>query len=546
MSKRYTLLKADGNGLKSCAFFLSEKGCRNGGDCKFLHGEQPTKGSASAARSDSVLATKAADVAVSTNDTSLSSSKRSSNQNRGEKAAEVERVAKKTARKPAKNADDKGKIAIKSEAHPAPTPVSTPAPRSPKGELTPLVSKTEAVPASSSPDAITADTVVAMEKRAAREKVTREVAAHVARVRATAAAAAAKAAAAEAAAAEAEAAVVLEVEDPKPRKTRKKKNKNPVVEEAVAAVAPAPAEAIPEAASTSTGMAAETVNLKPQKKCDNMKDAAVAMPTSVPNGILASAPDSTMTTTADRVRSPAATPKKKLCSFFNKKRKCRAGDLCPFLHAGVEGEGTGKTRGGTNKTQTSKRSEGVPQQNQLQQSSSVAPKSSSVPSPTSIPSTTEVAGSPSVALPVAPAPVPTLSPWPSPISEEKSFQARKKRGWPEASAVSSQVQPVENDASGGLLEGLPISPFVTSDSEHKDRGDTQNEDREDTQNEDRGDTQDEGWLEERKAFEMEIPHVRADPWQVRSLYLALFFLSRVVGKLSTVGIYLLQHCRKQG
>lgn len=550
MSKRYILVKADGDGPKSCAFFLSEKGCRNGADCKFFHGEQPTQGSASAAQYNSVLATKTADVAVSTSTTPITSSVSLSNANEGEKAAEDERMAKKArklAKKAKENAKENHKIAINSEAHPDPTP---------------LAPKTVAVPAASSTSAIAADTVVALEntlssakakKRTAREKATREAAAHVARARATAAAAAAAAAAAEAEAAEAEAeaASVLEVEDPKPKEKRKKKNNNTVVEQAVAA--PAPAVAMREAAPTSTGMAPEAVNPKPKKKRNKkMKEAepivvppaGVAMPTSVPNSVPATALDNTTTTTtatavatADGVSSPAVTPQreksvKKLCSFFNKKKGCRTGALCPFLHAGVERGGAGGTRGGIkNRTPTPKQSEGVPQQHQLQQPSFVAPKSSEVPSPTPVPSTSSVAGLPSVALPMAPASVAALSPRPSPtcVSEEESFPARRKRGRPEASAIPSQVQP----AAGGLLEGLPISPFVALAR---------------TEDDDLGDAQGGCGFAKEKSIEMEIPHVRADPWQVRSL---LCFaspcrvLARVV-ELSGVGMFLLQLNRKQG
>ncbi|CAM9997234.1 unnamed protein product, partial [Ascophyllum nodosum] len=34
MSKRYLLVKAEGEGPKTCAFFSSEAGCRNGANCK--------------------------------------------------------------------------------------------------------------------------------------------------------------------------------------------------------------------------------------------------------------------------------------------------------------------------------------------------------------------------------------------------------------------------------------------------------------------------------------------------------------------------------
>lgn len=44
MSRRYSLHKIDGDGPKPCAFFSSEEGCRNGDQCKFLHGDQPTAG----------------------------------------------------------------------------------------------------------------------------------------------------------------------------------------------------------------------------------------------------------------------------------------------------------------------------------------------------------------------------------------------------------------------------------------------------------------------------------------------------------------------
>jgi RNA exonuclease 1 len=46
MGKGYKLTSASGDGPKTCAFFFSDKGCRNGANCKFSHESAPTSGGA--------------------------------------------------------------------------------------------------------------------------------------------------------------------------------------------------------------------------------------------------------------------------------------------------------------------------------------------------------------------------------------------------------------------------------------------------------------------------------------------------------------------
>lgn len=60
MKTKYTLFSADGAKPAPCAFFASPEGCRNGGKCKFLHGEasSPLKVPAKRDRSHSVVSSE--------------------------------------------------------------------------------------------------------------------------------------------------------------------------------------------------------------------------------------------------------------------------------------------------------------------------------------------------------------------------------------------------------------------------------------------------------------------------------------------------------
>eukprot|EP00985_Skeletonema_marinoi_P028381 scaffold24733_cov80-Skeletonema_marinoi.AAC.4 len=47
----YKLTSASGDGPKTCAFFFSDKGCRNGANCKFSHDAAAAAAAAAAAPS---------------------------------------------------------------------------------------------------------------------------------------------------------------------------------------------------------------------------------------------------------------------------------------------------------------------------------------------------------------------------------------------------------------------------------------------------------------------------------------------------------------
>ncbi|KAL9180204.1 hypothetical protein ACHAXT_008174 [Thalassiosira profunda] len=58
MGKGYKLTSAAGSGPKTCAFFFSDKGCRNGANCKFSHDKPPAGGGGGSTDSSSVVSSE--------------------------------------------------------------------------------------------------------------------------------------------------------------------------------------------------------------------------------------------------------------------------------------------------------------------------------------------------------------------------------------------------------------------------------------------------------------------------------------------------------
>lgn len=157
---------------------------------------------------------------------------------------------------------------------------------------------------------------------------------------------------------------------------------------------------------------------------------------------------------------PAAKPAKpatRVCSFFNKKKGCQTGALCPFLHQGVEGGGFGGTRG---RAKTPPAPVVVAAPVAPSPVAAVAPSTPAAPKAKKPKSTPPPAAGLAAVAPAPPVPattpaLPFAAPPPSPaaaaaVSESPSSRRTRKRGRSETPVATG----------GGLLDGLPISPFV--------------------------------------------------------------------------------------
>ena len=436
MSKRYLLVKAEGEGPKTCAFFSSEAGCRNGANCKFLHGNQSTAGSAAASR-----ATKPADVVTTSKEPSQPPPGPSVAEG-GTTEAEDERLAKKKARKEARKAKERSKVAAEHRLNITQTADGSvhcptgaaPVLQSPNGDRT-VQTLAEAAPSS----------VVIMSDGATPDG---------AGSAATKVLSLAKA----------------EILDQK--KKRRKTNKDAMVAKASSSI---PTTAVPNGAS------------------------AVALGVGTNEHATAS--------TTWVVPQPKKTKKeKKKCSFFNKKKGCRSGALCPFLHEGVE---MGGSRVASNVKPP------LPEESPVEVKASRDAVTSTNGTPMAKP-LLPTPGKPFVAVdhPAAtPTPrvsLPTSGALPStPTAHDSTPTAHdsgvgsdrltRKRGRSKtANAVQHLASP---SASSGLLDGLPVSPFVTAAASAKEQG--------------HGPLGGVGLVDKAEAAPEGIPHVRADPWQVK-------------------------------
>eukprot|EP00903_Cladosiphon_okamuranus_P005818 g5761.t1 len=453
MAKRYVLMKADGDGPKPCAFFASAAGCRNSAGCKFLHGDQPTAGS---------LAAKAAKGAATANTTPAPPTVApvptpapvepppAENGHSATAVEEAERAAKKKAKKKAKKekeAREAAAAAAAAVAAAAPAPAPAPAPvATPVAPAPPPVVPTPAPPAAALVVASAADPPLSKTK--AKKQAFREKAARKAEAAAAAAAANAAAANANAIAVAAAAAAATTTANPPPTP--------PAAVPATPAVVPngeAPSPVTAAAAAAGAAAVSSVLPVSKKKKRKNKKKAAqppaaAATPASAPATAVNPAPVPApagppppfyhplppMSTPL-----PAAKPAKpttRVCSFFNKKKGCQTGALCPFLHRGVEGGGFGGTRGHAKPAPAA----------------AVAP-APAAPATPATPKTRKPKPTPPAVPAVTPVPSAVVGAAAAAVSESPSSRRTRKRG-------RSETPVAAGGAGSGLLDGLPISPFV--------------------------------------------------------------------------------------
>lgn len=221
-----------------------------------------------------------------------------------------------------------------------------------------------------------------------------------------------------------------------------------------------------------------------------------------------------------------AKPGVKVCSFYNKKKGCQVGALCPFLHQGIEGGGLGGTRG---------RAQPPPAAAAAATPAVVSPRACPVPvvaaapattpkakeskatvifSPVTAPAVNLAATAPAAAaavttlgvLPVATPPPPAAAVQTAAVAaeagvagESSSSRRTRKRGRSETPAAAAD--------SAGLFGGLPISPFVTPKTAAKSAASQESA--------------------VAPAVPLDVPHPKADVWKVNENILSLFlFMSR--------------------
>ncbi|CAB1098762.1 unnamed protein product [Ectocarpus sp. CCAP 1310/34] len=517
MANRYVLVRSDGDGPKPCAFYASAAGCRNAASCKFLHGDQPTAGSL-VAKSQPPSATKAkpaAEAVTTPMPTPAASVTPLSANGHSAAAEEAARAAKKKAKKKTKKEREAREAAA--AAAPATTPAPAPAPvvnghsaaaEEPKGTANKKAKKkakkereareaaaagaaTTPAPAQApapapapvaSPAALTptpagtpAPVAVATgqilsktkaKKQAFREKAARkaEAAAALATANANAANAAAAAAGAAALAAAARAA-----------------NPSPPLAPPPTGVAPA---VVPGAAAPTpvAAAAAPALPVSKKKKRKNKKKTAPAATPPAAGAVVGPPPPvfrqmpkmSTPPPPPPPPPSPATAskPTTRVCSFFNKKKGCQVGALCPYLHQGVERGGFGGTRGHAKPPTATvpPAAVGPPPASPVAVAAAAAASRKRKPASSPVAPAVDVAvvAAPVAAvmpvLPFAPPPPPTAVqavPPPAEVaggaaSESPSSRRKRKRGRSETPAATAAA------AGAGIFDGLPISPFVAT------------------------------------------------------------------------------------
>ncbi|CAM9921609.1 unnamed protein product [Ectocarpus sp. 6 AP-2014] len=544
MANRYVLVRSDGDGPKPCAFYASAAGCRNAASCKFLHGDQPTAGSLSA-KSQPPPAAKAkpAAAAVTTpTPTPAASMTPPSANGHSATVEEAERAAKKKVKKKAKKereareaaaaaaaattpapapapvanghsaaaedaegtAKKKAKKKAKKEreaaaAAAATTPAAAPAPAPAPAPVAPPAAPTPTPPGTPVPVAVAAGQTLSTtkaKKQAFREKAARKAEAAAALATANANAANAAAAAASAAAL----AAVARAANPSPPLALAPTPLAP-------AVAPGPAAPTPVAAAAAPSAPALPVSKKKKRK-NKKKAAPAAAPRAVPAPTPASpAPAATpapagavaglpprvfrqmpkmSTPAAPPLPATTSRPTTRVCSFFNKKKGCEVGALCPYLHQGVERGGFGGTRGHAKPpTATVPPAAVVPPPASPVAvaaaggaAAAAAPKSKKrKPASSPVAPAVDVAAiaAPAAAvmpmLPFAPPPPPTAAVQAVPpltavdggvASESPSSRRKRKRGRSETPAAAAAA------AGAGIFDGLPISPFVAAADKDKE------------------------------------------------------------------------------
>ncbi|CAM9877600.1 unnamed protein product, partial [Hapterophycus canaliculatus] len=170
---------------------------------------------------------------------------------------------------------------------------------------------------------------------------------------------------------------------------------------------------------------------------------------------------------------PAATkpakPVTRVCSFFNKKKGCQVGALCPFLHQGAEKGGFGGTRG---------HGQPQPEASAVPAAAAIVPPPASPMGVATAPAPAGHAPTPTAAvvlsgLPFAVPPKPVSAPAAVPVAtapaapapatggaglgESPSARRTRKRGRSETPATAPAAAA---GTVGGIFDGLPISPFV--------------------------------------------------------------------------------------
>lgn len=543
MANRYVLLKNDGEGPKPCAFFLSSLGCRNGAECKFLHGDQPTAASTTALQpkqppeqtpQPKVEMSPAPQLIPGEGHPTDSSSKTSA----------MTPPPTKKLRKKARRKQESVDTPV------ATTAISTLA--SPQSQLDGNALK-PTVPT-------TADASLAVlgdKERASREKALRK---------AVAAAARAQAKAAEAAKALAEAQAIAGVtgtsvaaDAPKPGESavagsKSKASRTP------AANAPSEqmqsAETDGEKVLNGRGSAARKattgdqmldtgapvtdevsglesqVSSSKKKKKRKKKDILAADTTASPAGdangtntpaatpaAAPAAPPSSAATASAPPTSGGAAAGKKICSYFNKKKGCKSGELCAFLHE-KQHQGHGVANGSAatppNKSKVAKsprassnsapagqpsgvepngrgEEQAVKKRKTKSMSESVAPVADQPVAP--VEARADSGPSTSSAVALVPATPPSRIPVSSPVegtrARDGDDRSKRKRSRSKGS----------NGSGDGFLDGLPVSPFVQAPTKPSPKAVRQAKDRPPAK-------------AAAPAAPPEIPHVKADPWEV--------------------------------
>ncbi|CAM9869205.1 unnamed protein product, partial [Scytosiphon promiscuus] len=171
-----------------------------------------------------------------------------------------------------------------------------------------------------------------------------------------------------------------------------------------------------------------------------------------------------MSTPPQPAAAKAAKPVTRVCSFFNKKKGCQVGALCPFLHQGIEKGGFGGTRG---------RCQPPPEAPPVPTAAAVVPPPASLvpvaaaPAPAPTPAAATMLSGLPFAVPPQPVPAPAATPAvtaPAPVgelglSESPSARRTRKRGrpfvMPDASAAMATKEKPPAEAVAAAPVGIP-------------------------------------------------------------------------------------------
>lgn len=538
MANRYVLLKNDGEGPKPCAFYSSSLGCRNGAECKFLHGDQPTAASTTALQpkqppeqtpQPKVDISPAPQLIPREDHPTDSSSKTSL-------------MTPMPTKKPRKKARRKQES------------VDTPVATSVTSTLTSPQSQPNGKPLKPTvPTTADASLAISEDKeRASREKALRKAVAAAARAQAKAAEAAKALEEAQAKAGVAGTSVA--VDTPKPGDLAVAGSKSKAFQTPAANI---PSERMQLAktggekvingqgnavrkATTSDqilnsgapvtdelpGLESEASSKKKKKrkKKDMQAPDTAAFPAGDANGMntpAAPAAAAPAATASAPPTSGGAAAGEKVCSYFTKKKGCKSGELCTFLHDEKRHQGHGVAKGSAatppNETKVAKSpqassnsaprtqpsrvepngrggEQAVKKRKTKSISRSVAPVADQPVAPVEARADSGSSASSAVAL------VPATSPSPVPVSSP--VQGTRARDGDDRSKRKRSRSKASNGSGDGFLDGLPVSPFVQAPTKPSSQAARQVKNRPPAQ------------AAAAPAAPPEIPHLKADPWEV--------------------------------